>query len=107
MEQVGVVVAEVAGREPAEHGADALQTGTGIDRRRGQAQERSGLFAALELHEHQVPDPPGVVTDLRGIGLALADPEVDPEHGTLRASVAHHPEVVFCRGPRRELPACR
>ncbi len=82
-EDVGVVVRVLA----LQHRGDALEAHAGVDRRRRQRRQHA-VGAALELHEHVVPD-----FDLR-IGAAAAAHEVDLRAAAARAGVAHLPEVV-------------
>ena len=82
-EQVGVVVRVLV----LQHRGDPLEAHAGVDRRRRQRRQHA-VRAALELHEHVVPD-----FDLR-IGAAAAADEIDLRAAAARPRVAHLPEVV-------------
>ena len=81
-EEIGVVVRVFL----LHHRGDALEPHSGVDRGRGQRGQRA-VGAALELHEHVVPD-----LDLRVV--AGAADVVDLRAAAARAGVAHLPEVI-------------
>ena len=82
-EQIRVVVRVL----PLQHGRDAFEPHAGVDRGRRQGSERA-VRAALELHEHVVPD--------FDFGIrARAAHEVDLGAAAARSRVAHLPEVVL------------
>ena len=82
-EQVGVVVRLLA----LQYRGDALEPHARIDGGGGQRRQRA-VGAALELHEHVVPD-----FNFR-VGAGAAADEVDLRAAAARTGVAHLPEVV-------------
>ena len=81
-EQVGVVIGILL----LQDSGDALETHAGVDRRRGQRLQHA-VRAALELHEHVVPD--------LDFGIhARAAHVVNLRAAAARTGIAHLPEVV-------------
>ena len=105
LEQVDVVV----GVHALHDGGDALETHAGIHRGPGQRRQGS-VHAAVELHEHQVPDLDVAVALLvrrsrRSAGDTLAVVVEDLAARSARAGVPHRPEVGSLAEARKALRA--
>ena len=95
----------VVGAHPLQHGAEALESHAGVDRRLRQRAAIAG-GELLELHEDQVPDlDPAVAVAGRALAMAAGRLDravnlgalqvVDLAAGAAGAGLAHGPEVVL------------